>query len=123
MSYATKGGQDRQTRTPPSDCPSSPRYSGEAGLLEQLLSKVDCKESGKLDKSEGIFWHDSNGARGLLAMRNAGAFTIVQDEATCVVFGMPREAIALGAAREILPLGRIAARLVQVPSCKPQAAS
>ena len=42
------------------------------------------------------------------AMRDAGAHTIAQDEATCVVFGMPREAIQLGAAVEVLPLGSIA---------------
>ncbi|MFB3818742.1 MAG: chemotaxis response regulator protein-glutamate methylesterase, partial [Candidatus Methylomirabilales bacterium] len=45
----------------------------------------------------------ADGARGLLAMREAGARTIAQDEATCVVFGMPREAIALGAAEAVLP--------------------
>ncbi|MCR6652870.1 MAG: chemotaxis response regulator protein-glutamate methylesterase [Cellvibrionaceae bacterium] len=48
-----------------------------------------------------------DGARGLLEMREAGARTIAQDEETCVVFGMPREAIQLGAAREVLPLGKI----------------
>jgi two-component system chemotaxis response regulator CheB len=50
----------------------------------------------------------ADGAKGLLAMREAGARTIAQDEATCVVFGMPKEAIALGAAEAIAPLGRIA---------------
>jgi two-component system chemotaxis response regulator CheB len=45
-----------------------------------------------------------DGARGLKEMRDAGAETIAQDEATCVVFGMPKEAIRLGAAAEILPL-------------------
>jgi len=50
----------------------------------------------------------SDGARGMLAMKNAGAFNVAQDEATCVVFGMPREAIALGGAHEVHPLGRIA---------------
>jgi len=50
----------------------------------------------------------ADGARGLLAMRNAGAFTIAQDEATSVVFGMPKEAIACGAAHEIQPLPKIA---------------
>lgn len=54
-----------------------------------------------------------DGARGLLAMREAGAWTIAQDEATCTVFGMPREAIALGAAREVLPLDAIGAAVFE----------
>ena len=48
-----------------------------------------------------------DGARGLKDMFEAGAHTIAQDEASCVVFGMPKEAIKLGAAREIMPLERI----------------
>jgi two-component system chemotaxis response regulator CheB len=48
-----------------------------------------------------------DGARGLKAMRQAGARTIAQDEATCVVFGMPREAIAQGGAEQVLPLLQI----------------
>ncbi|HMO69529.1 MAG TPA: CheB methylesterase domain-containing protein, partial [Novosphingobium sp.] len=50
----------------------------------------------------------SDGAAGLLAMAEAGAHTIAQDEATCTVFGMPRAAISLGAARVVAPIGRIA---------------
>ena len=42
-----------------------------------------------------------DGALGMLAMKNAGAHTFAQDEASCVVFGMPREAIAIGAAQEV----------------------
>ncbi len=49
-----------------------------------------------------------DGARGLKEMRNAGAFTIAQDEASSVVFGMPKEAIKLDAAQLILPLDQIA---------------
>ncbi|QYK03553.1 protein-glutamate methylesterase/protein-glutamine glutaminase [Shewanella zhangzhouensis] len=49
-----------------------------------------------------------DGARGLNAMRQAGAYTVAQDEASCIVFGMPKEAIALGAAQSILPLNKIA---------------
>jgi two-component system chemotaxis response regulator CheB len=45
-----------------------------------------------------------DGAQGLFAMRQAGARTLAQDEASCVVFGMPREAIALGAAEEVVAL-------------------
>jgi two-component system chemotaxis response regulator CheB len=50
----------------------------------------------------------ADGAKGLLTMRRAGARTIAQDESTCVVFGMPKEAIELGAAETVLPLPRIA---------------
>lgn len=50
----------------------------------------------------------SDGAKGLLAMAQAGARTIAQDEATCTVFGMPRAAISLGAARVVAPIGHIA---------------
>jgi two-component system chemotaxis response regulator CheB len=49
-----------------------------------------------------------DGARGLLEMRQAGAWCIAQDEATSVVYGMPKEAVARGAADEILPLDRVA---------------
>jgi two-component system, chemotaxis family, protein-glutamate methylesterase/glutaminase len=50
----------------------------------------------------------ADGADGMLAMHQAGAHTIAQDEASCVVFGMPREAIARGGVDEVLPLPRIA---------------
>lgn len=49
----------------------------------------------------------SDGAQGLLKMRRAGAYTIAQDEATCVVFGMPRDAIDLAAVDRVLPLAAI----------------
>ena len=58
----------------------------------------------------------ADGAAGLLQLREAGAKTIAQDEATCVVFGMPREAIRLGAAQHVLPLPTIAGRLEQLVS-------
>jgi two-component system chemotaxis response regulator CheB len=48
-----------------------------------------------------------DGAEGMAELKAAGARTIAQDEETCVVFGMPREAIARGAVDEVLPLGRI----------------
>jgi two-component system chemotaxis response regulator CheB len=50
----------------------------------------------------------ADGANGLLEMKRAGAVTIAQDEATCIVFGMPKEAIDLGAVDLVLPLRRIA---------------
>jgi len=55
-----------------------------------------------------------DGAAGLLDVRKAGGLTIAQDEATCVVYGMPREAVLLGAADHVLPLGEIAAALVSL---------
>lgn len=55
----------------------------------------------------------TDGADGLLEMRLAGAHTIAQDEATCVVFGMPGAAIARGAVQEVLPLPRIAAAILR----------
>lgn len=54
----------------------------------------------------------SDGARGLRELRDVGAHTIAQDASTCVVFGMPKEAIALGAARATLPLDRIGPALL-----------
>ena len=48
-----------------------------------------------------------DGARGLLEMKQAGARTVAQDEATCVVFGMPKEAIALGGVNHVVSLDRI----------------
>jgi two-component system chemotaxis response regulator CheB len=52
-----------------------------------------------------------DGAAGMLAMQQAGAHTIAQDESTCIVFGMPREAIAAGGVDEVVPLDRIAAKV------------
>lgn len=54
-----------------------------------------------------------DGAKGLSEMKQAGAYTVAQDEATSVVFGMPKEAIALGAAEKILPLDLMAAEIVR----------
>ncbi len=55
-----------------------------------------------------------DGARGLLEMRQSGAATIAQDEASCVVFGMPKEAIKLGGADKIMPLGAITGEIMRV---------
>lgn len=55
----------------------------------------------------------ADGAKGLLAMKNKGAHTIAQDEATSVVYGMPKEAKKIGAANEVLPLQKISGALVE----------
>jgi two-component system chemotaxis response regulator CheB len=56
----------------------------------------------------------ADGAQGLLEMRQAGAFTVAQDESSCVVFGMPRAAIELGGADKVLSLERIPAEVLRV---------
>ncbi|GGE71201.1 MAG TPA: chemotaxis response regulator protein-glutamate methylesterase [Paenalcaligenes hominis] len=53
-----------------------------------------------------------DGAQGMLAMKKAGAMTFAQDEASCVVFGMPREALAIGAAEHAVPLSEMSERIL-----------
>ncbi|KQV91991.1 MULTISPECIES: protein-glutamate methylesterase/protein-glutamine glutaminase [unclassified Roseateles] len=55
----------------------------------------------------------ADGARAMKVMKDAGAYNYCQDEASCVVFGMPREAIAAGAADEVLPLNQIATKVLE----------
>ena len=59
-----------------------------------------------------------DGAAGMLKMKEAGAWTIAQDEATSVIFGMPREAIELGAVQEVAPLGKLRDRALARTSRK-----
>jgi two-component system chemotaxis response regulator CheB len=56
----------------------------------------------------------ADGADAMLDLRKAGAYTMAQDESSCIVFGMPRKAIAAGAVREVLPLAQMARRLVEL---------
>ncbi|GGZ09874.1 protein-glutamate methylesterase/protein-glutamine glutaminase [Novosphingobium colocasiae] len=72
-------------------------------LFESVAREVGAQAVGILLTGMG-----QDGARGLLAMSNAGAHTIAQDESSCTVFGMPRAAISLGAARVVAPINRIA---------------
>jgi two-component system, chemotaxis family, protein-glutamate methylesterase/glutaminase len=60
-----------------------------------------------------------DGAAGLLALRLAGALTLAQDELSSVIFGMPREAIEMGAANRVLPLNQFSAALVDAV-CEPE---
>jgi two-component system, chemotaxis family, protein-glutamate methylesterase/glutaminase len=54
-----------------------------------------------------------DGARAMLEMKQAGSYNLAQDEASCVVFGMPKEAIACGAVDDVLPLAKIAPRVLE----------
>ncbi len=60
----------------------------------------------------------ADGAAGLLAMRNAGAHTIAQDEKSCVVYGMPKEAVKLEAVEQVVSLDRIAQKLLDALAAK-----
>lgn len=66
------------------------------------------KAAGKNAKVIIMTGMGNDGANGLLKMKQSGAHTIAQDEASCVVFGMPKEAILKGAVNTILPLSKIA---------------
>jgi two-component system chemotaxis response regulator CheB len=55
-----------------------------------------------------------DGARGMLAMKEAGARTVAQDEASSVVWGMPGSAVKMNAAQKVVPLNEVAANLLQM---------
>jgi two-component system, chemotaxis family, protein-glutamate methylesterase/glutaminase len=78
-------------------------------LFESLATEIGAETAACLLTGMG-----RDGAAGLLALRQAGALTIAQDEASCVVFGMPREAIEIGAADHVLGLDQIATALTAV---------
>lgn len=78
-------------------------------LFQSLARTVGAKAIGVLLTGMG-----EDGARGLLEMRQAGAYTITEDETTAVVYGMPAAAVKLGAARLRLPLDAISPRLMQL---------
>ncbi len=76
-------------------------------LFESVAEHVGSNASAALLTGMG-----DDGARGLLALRKAGAATLAQDEASSVVWGMPGAAVALGAAQETVPLSLVAQRLL-----------
>ncbi len=101
---ALRDGHLRLTR-------DEPRHScrPSVDVLFESLAALGARAIGCLLTGMG-----KDGARGLLAMRHAGATTIAQDEATSVVYGMPREAAEIGAAGRVLPLDGIAAELTRL---------
>lgn len=91
-----------------SDGPLVSRHRPSVDVLFRSVAQVaGCHASAAILTGMG-----ADGAEGLLEMRTAGAFTVAQDEATCVVFGMPREAIKRGAATQVLPLDLVAAAIL-----------
>ena len=91
----------------------APRVSRHCPSVDVLFDSC-AKQAGRNVAAAILTGMGDDGASGLKALRDAGARTIAQDEASCVVFGMPREAIALGAAEFVLPLGRIGSELIKL---------
>lgn len=81
-----------------------------------ILFESLAKEHGDATAACLLTGMGKDGAAGLLALRRAGAVTFAQDEASSVVFGMPKAAIELGAAEQVLPLDQIAPALTAVAS-------
>ncbi len=79
-----------------------------------VLFKSVAKYAGKNSIGIILTGMGGDGAVGMLEMHEAGAHTIAQDENSCVVFGMPKEAIKLGAAQKILPLEQIASYVSRI---------
>lgn len=91
------------------DGPLVSRHRPSVDVLFRSVAKSECMNAlGIILTGMG-----NDGARGLLEMKKAGAETIAQDEATCVVFGMPKEAIACGAVNAVLPLSKIPEKILQ----------
>jgi two-component system chemotaxis response regulator CheB len=79
----------------------------------EVLFRSVAKNAGKNVIGVMLTGMGKDGAVGMLEMRQAGAYNFAQDEATCVVFGMPREAIAIGAVDEVVPIQEMAQKVLQ----------
>lgn len=79
-----------------------------------ILFKSTAKYAGSNSIGVILTGMGADGAEGLLEMKRAGAKTIAQDEQTCVVFGMPKEAIKVGAADRVVPLGNVAQEILRM---------
>jgi two-component system chemotaxis response regulator CheB len=88
-----------------------PRVCRQKPSVEVLFNSV-AKFAGANAVGAILTGMGDDGATGLLNMRQAGAHTIAQDEQSCIVFGMPKEAIARGGAERIVPLSRVAENLI-----------
>lgn len=87
------------------DAPPVNRHRPSVDVLFRSVAKA----AGKNAMGMILTGMGDDGARGLLAMKESGAYTIAQDEASCIVFGMPKEAIKLGAADQVCGLDQMPA--------------
>jgi len=88
------------------------KYCGHCPSVDKLFLSVAKELPGKNTLGVILTGMGNDGAKGLLAMRNTGSYTLGQDEKTCVVYGMPREAYEMGAVTRQAPLHSIAELLV-----------
>lgn len=95
------------------DCRKGENVNGHCPSVEVLLQSV-AKYVGANAIGVMLTGMGGDGAEGMLAMRRAGARTLAQDEATSVVFGMPKVAYQLGGAEALVPLGGIPARIMNL---------
>ena len=89
-----------------------PRVCYQRPSVDVLFSSV-AEQAGGIATGVLLTGMGADGAAGMLKMRQAGSATIAQDEASCVVFGMPREAIRLGGAQQVLSLDKIGGALMR----------
>ena len=94
------------------DIKSGPRVHHQRPAVDVLFRSVS-KYAGANAVGVILTGMGADGAQGLLEMKRAGAKTIAQDEASCVVFGMPKEAIKLGASDMVVPLDRISREMLK----------
>ena len=95
------------------ECRTGPKVSGHCPSVDVLFESV-AKIAGKDAIGILMTGMGRDGAKGLLEMKKKGAVTIGQDESTCVVYGMPKEAYEIGAVNYQVPLGQIAQKLYYV---------
>jgi two-component system chemotaxis response regulator CheB len=88
-----------------------PRVHHQRPAVDVLFQSV-AKNAGRNAVGVVLTGMGSDGAKGLLAMKKQGAYTIAQDEQTCVVFGMPKEAIKIGAADKVVPLQNVSHAII-----------
>ena len=95
------------------ECRPGPKVSGHCPSVDVLFESV-AKVAGRDAIGVLMTGMGRDGAKGLLEMRQKGAVTIGQDEKTCIVYGMPKEAYEIGAVMYQVPLGQIAQKLYYI---------
>jgi two-component system chemotaxis response regulator CheB len=90
---------------------NGPRVHYQRPSVDVLFQSV-AKNAGKNAVGVLLTGMGADGAKGMLSMKEKGAFTMAQDEASCVVFGMPKEAIKMGGVNKVVPLTEVSRTIV-----------